>query len=430
MLTWNTPSRRLADGLVRFGLGTPGRWPHPRLASSPRLRALLGTGVAHVYMDSADVEEARRLLVLESRFPEELDGSTVNQPLVRRIIGRYLAADDFARYAAELRQEGAGPRERRYCLYTALAGWIGLDLARSFAAGRVWEVSLQLHMGAAADRRAAMTLGRWLHRVVPFCLVKVPFMPHVPESLLVARDLEREGIPVNLTSTFSARQVVTVALLANVARTNVFLGRLNDGLEARGLGEHVTLEAQRSLRRLRHESRTRTQLIAASMRDWRGFVRLAGCDAFTAPCATIRDFLMQPEVPLEAAPGGLATSDNDPFDIAPHVVKDLGMDRVAGLWRVERDLLEFLLEFRDTRAFRDMTDGDDLYAVFDQAGFGDLFAFPSTKEWAALEESKLPDLSAERARRLPMDTHYTLLAHADFCRHQRAIDAETARATR
>ncbi len=47
--------------------------------------------------------------------------------------------------------------------------------------------------------------------MVPSALVKVPFAPHAPAMLLVARDLERDGIPVNLTSTFSARQAVAAA---------------------------------------------------------------------------------------------------------------------------------------------------------------------------------------------------------------------------
>jgi hypothetical protein len=46
-------------------------------------------------------------------------------------------------------------------------------------------------------------------------------------------------------------------------------GRLNQGLHAELPGEHVVLEAQRELRRLRAGRRAKTLLIAASMRDWR-----------------------------------------------------------------------------------------------------------------------------------------------------------------
>lgn len=74
------------------------------------------------------------------------------------------------------------------------------------------------------------------------------------------------GIPVNFSTTFSARQVVAAALLANVVRTNIFMGRLNQGLESELLGEQVDLMSQRVLTWLRNEAGTKTLLIVASVR--------------------------------------------------------------------------------------------------------------------------------------------------------------------
>ena len=119
--------------------------------------------------------------------------------------------------------------------------------------------------------------------MVPSGVVKVPFTPHAPHCFLIARDLEREGIPVNFTSTFSARQAVAAGLLSNVTLTNIFMGRLNQGMKAALLGEHVDLAAQRALLRLRREAGIKTLLIVASVRDWQTFTRVAGCDVFTAP---------------------------------------------------------------------------------------------------------------------------------------------------
>jgi hypothetical protein len=96
---------------------------------------------------------------------------------------------------------------------------------------------------------------------------------------------------VNFTSTSSTRQTVAGAALANVARTNIFMGRLNRGLHADLLGEHVVLEAQRAIERLRRSAGVATRLIVASMREWQTFVRVAGCDAFTAPAAVLRELL-------------------------------------------------------------------------------------------------------------------------------------------
>jgi transaldolase len=75
-----------------------------------------------------------------------------------------------------------------------------------------------------------------------------------------------------------------------------------------------------------------------------------------------------------------------------------------------------------------MRDGDARQRQFDDAGFGDVFHAPSSGEWAQIRRDKLPDLDADLTARLPLDTHFTLLAHADFEKNQEAIDAALERA--
>src|SRR6185503_15847378 len=257
----------LEEALVTCGRGHAAQ-ERVALVSSAPLAALQRTGTAHVYADTADRDELRRLLAVDGgSILAEIDGNTVNQPLARQVLPRYLAGDRLEACAQELRRhrQGTPPAALLPHIYTMVSGWIGNDLVSAFAAGRAWEVSLQLHMGAVSDPATAKSLGRALRTIVPSCFVKVPFRPHEPQSLLIARDLEAEGIPVNFTSTFSARQVVAAALLANVTRANIFMGRLNQGFHAALLGEHVDLEAQRSLRRLRREAGVRTLLIIASI---------------------------------------------------------------------------------------------------------------------------------------------------------------------
>jgi transaldolase len=304
-----------------------------------------------------------------------------------------------------------------------VSGWIGNDLANAFAAGRPWEVSLQLHMGAMTHSETAETLGRTLRTIVPSCFVKVPFRPHEPQSLLIARDLEAKGIPVNFTSTFSARQVVAAALLANVTRTNIFMGRLNQGFHAALLGEHVVLEAQRALRRLRREADLKTQLIVASMREWQTFVRLAGCDAFTAPCDVLSEFLRQTDVAPEALTNQLETSYADRLGIGDDAIRAVGRERIARLWRVEPEFVEFLKDYGASAEYRRIGQGDRLRHRFENAGFGDFFEAPSVHEWQILKKSKLVDLGAPPAGHLALDTHMSLLADGDFVKQQDAIDA-------
>lgn len=400
------------------------RGASPALVSTPLLAALQRAGTRHVYADTADLRELASLLRVDGGLRAEIDGNTANQPLVRKVVERVLDAG----LARELAQAAAArpmaPGSRMPRLYALLCARIGRDLADAFAAGRAWEVSLQLHMSLCSQPARARELGRLLRREAPSALVKVPFTPDAPACLLVARDLEREGIPVNLTSTFSARQVVVAALLSNVARTNIFMGRLNQGLEARLLGEHVDLEAQRALSALRRDGGVRTQLIVASLRDWQSLVRVAGCDVFTAPCDVLRGFLAQDEVAPDEIRSQLETSYESELGVSQAVQRVLGADRIARLYRVEPELVEFLHSYGGSREYAATDDPDALHARFDEAGFADLFHAPTSAERDELARGKLPALDGALVRTVPLDTHYTLLANADFSRVQREIDAE------
>jgi len=347
---------------------------------------------------------------------------------VRKVLARYLAQNDVAAWAAELRRAAPDLTQAALSplLYAIVCGHIGTDAARGFGAGRAWEVSLQIHMRLADDPDAARRIGRYLRRMVPSAVVKVPFTPHAPHCFLIARDLELEGIPVNFTSTFSARQAVAAGLLANVTLTNIFMGRLNQGLQAALLGEHVDLCAQRALTRLRREAGIKTQLIVASVREWQTFVRVAGCDAFTAPCDSIRGLLTQTEVAPDQITSQLDTSYEDRLGIASDVVAALGTDRIARTYVVEPEFVEFLVALRASAEYRAMRDGAQLARRFEQAGFGDFFYAPAPAEWTELRKNKLPDFASPLTARLSLDTLYTLLADADFDKFQEEMDAMIA----
>jgi transaldolase len=310
-------------------------------------------------------------------------------------------------------------------LYGVICGRIGNDILRAFAGGRPWEISLQLHMGLVGNPEASKRAARLLRATVPTAIVKVPFAPHAPDCLLVARDLENEGIPVNFTSTFSARQAVAAGLLSNVTRTNIFMGRLNEGLHAKLLGEHVTLEAQRGILRERHDAGIKTQLIVASVRDWRTLVRAAGCDVFTAPCATLEELISRAEIDPDQITNQLGTSYADKLGIAADVRASLGDEQIGRLYRIEDGFVEFLREFRQSAEFARMHDGDEVFQYFDRAGFGDFFYSPSKAEWETIRKNKLPDLGNQIVRRCSLDTLYSLLADGDFQNHQDEMDDES-----
>jgi len=415
-------SRLVAD------FADPGVEPVPvKLISSPLLSALRKAGTSHIYADTADRTELSDLVDTGgSRILQEIDGNTANQPLVHKVLARYIAESDLKSRGEALRRllPNLSKSKLHAILYAMICGRIGNDFVRMFAGGRSWEISLQLHMCLVDDFEDAKEVGRHLRKMVPSALVKVAFTPHHPHCFLLARDLEQEGIPVNFTSTFSARQAVAVALLANVTRTNIFMGRLNQGLHAELLGEHVDLEAQRALLQLRREAAIKTQLIVASMREWQTFVRTAGCDVYTAPVSVIRDFLEQTEVTPERIGSQIQTSYDDRLGIAEDVIERLGRERIARLYRVEPELIEFLKEFRATAEYRELTDGDRLFRRLDEAGFGDLFYAPDEREWQEIRRGKVPDLYSPLTGRIPLDTLYSLLADADFANYQDEMDQE------
>ncbi len=84
------------DAVVELGHGSASI-QSPALASSPLLAALRAAGTSHVYADTADVEEVRKLIARDDgSIVKEVDGSTANQPLVRKVVEHYLETMDLA----------------------------------------------------------------------------------------------------------------------------------------------------------------------------------------------------------------------------------------------------------------------------------------------------------------------------------------------
>jgi transaldolase len=398
-----------------------------RFSSSPTLDALIKSGTSRIYADTADRQEIADLL--EERNGElyrEVDGNTVNQPLVHRVIAHYLSNDEFHKRVKQIRRKDLhlSTAEFALVLYTIICGRIANDWLRSFAKGRPWEISLQLHMKLTGDREAGKRVARLLRAMIPTAIVKVPFAPHAPNCLLVARDLENEGIPVDFTATFSARQAVAAALLSNVARASIFTGRLNQGLRAQLLGEHVTLAAQRAIHHERNVGATKTQLIVASVQDWRTLVNTAGCDIFIAPCAVLEDLISRAKIDPDEIRSQVDTSYADRLGIASEVRARLGEERIGRLFVIEHEFVEFLHEFRQSGQFARTRDSEELIQHFRRAGFGDFFYTPDETEWKAIRSNELPDLDGPLVRKCSLDTQYSLLADGDFQNHQDEMDAE------
>jgi hypothetical protein len=115
----------LEEALLTCGRGQVAQ-ERVRLVSSAPLAALRRTGTAHVYADTADRDELRRLLaVTGGEMLAEVDGNTVNQPLARKVLDRYLAGDRLKTCAQELRrrrQDTPSAPSSRSCIRWYRAG--------------------------------------------------------------------------------------------------------------------------------------------------------------------------------------------------------------------------------------------------------------------------------------------------------------------
>ena len=236
----------LADVVVSLAktVSAPSPAKTVRWASHPLAAALKNAGTQHIYTDTADKTELDDLLVTEESdkhiaFVEEIDGNTTNQVLVDKVLNNYFGENDASSITEWVTQlKNAQPSlllaEIVPLLYTVINGQLGRQLKAYYGAGRnngrQWEISLELHTALAKDAAASKRIGSYLAKMVPRSFVKVALTPHEPHALLIARDLERQGISVNFTTTFSARQVAAVALLANTTRTNIFWKRITPAI--------------------------------------------------------------------------------------------------------------------------------------------------------------------------------------------------------
>lgn len=402
-----------------------------RYVSHPLARAVKDCGTAHIYTDTADQEEMFDLLVQKEDAEniylyEEVDGNTTNQPLIVKVFDRFLGGDETDNVVAWIKalqkeKPDLTIEEATVLIYSIINGRLGLEVLDYYAAGRIWQISLELHTSLAPDPIASKRIGWCLNQAVPNAFVKVAFTPDHPHALLIARDLENQGVAVNFTATFSARQIVAAALLANPHRTNVFLGRLSQGLESELLGEQVVLETQRHVKRLREKFKVQTLNMLASVRRWQTMALTAGCDVYTVPYAVLKAFLTQTEIGPEQIENRLEADYSDRLAIPDNVVEKVGLEKIKQLYRVEPEFIEFLTELRASAEYATI-DGEGLFKRFDKAGFGDFFYAPSASEWPELRKGKLPDLDSPLTKALPLDTLYALLAIGDFTNFQDRMD--------
>ena len=267
---------------------------------------------------------------------------------------------------------------------------------------------------------------RYYHICPERFIVKIPLSP---AGILATRRVAAEGIPINHTLGFSARQNYVIARVGAPAYVNVFLGRLNSFTAANQLGdgalvgERATLATQAVIRGLRDGNNLKTRLIGASFRGGRQVRDLAGIDVMTIPPKVAAEFLQ-----LGLDPEELAYNAGRLYE----PVFDPGANPKASglmtLWDVDSGLPACVdeLEKQNLTRYR-----GTVRHVLCRARFANLFV-PWTEEEvrASAREGKIPLLAywGERvgSGEIGLDALMNLAGWTSFNEDQKAMDKRVA----
>jgi len=328
-------TRQLAREGGRAGSnGKPAAWP-----SHPLWRRMRELGT-ELWLDSGDID------AISEVWTREFTGLTTNNTLLNREIqkGTY---DELMQKAVELLDDYPllADSDRKLEVAYILNTHHALRLVEKFDA----HVSVEEHTSLSDNVEGAINYARRFHAVCPdHFYVKIPFSA---AGLLATRRVAEEGIAINHTLGFSARQNYLIAAIARPAFVNVFLGRLNSFVadNALGSGLHVgqraALASQEAIRRLRAEGGIGTRQIAASLREGRQVADLAGVDVITMPPRVAKEFVdsgIEPE-DLRDMTGELPDAGVDEAkarSLNIHTLWDVADEEIACAEALERERLE------------------------------------------------------------------------------------------
>jgi transaldolase len=376
-----------------------------------RLREL-GT---ELWLDSGSIEH------IEENWTREFSALTTNNTLLNREIqtGRY---DSFIGRASEILDQFGELSQQEKILEIAfiLNARHGLRLVEKFDA----YVSVEEHTDLANKVEQAVDYAVRYHEICPErFIVKIPF---TPAGLLATRRLTREGIAVNHTLGFSARQNYLIARLSNPSFVNVFLGRLNSFVADNHLGsgeymgEKATLASQAVIKRLRKQQLSSSRQIGASFRQPQQIRDLVGLDVMTIPPKVAGEFVSTKPSPQDI-------TDQTETVLSPGVNADVDQDalRLDTLWNVTVQLVNCIedLENENLDAFTP----DDLIDFFYEHRCGDvLVRWTDSQIETSAREGKIPQLSnwkdALESTLIGLDSLMNLAGLNSFTSDQKQMD--------
>jgi transaldolase len=379
----------------------------------PEWRKLRDAGT-RLWLDTGDIDEAAKL------WNSSFDALTTNNTLLNKEIQKGIYDDLVAKAARAVLDAAPDIDEQDLVLEIAfiLNAHHGLRLVDKFDAF----VSVELHTDLSNDVDRTVAYGKRYFAICPERFyVKVPL---TPAGYLGARKLVQAGIPINFTLGFSARHNYVAALLTKPDYVNVFLGRLNSVVadnklgDGHNVGEKATLATQRELLDLRKTGRTKSKLIAASIRSGEQIGALAGVDVFTMPTKAAGEYRAKP------LPKVTSQVANDP-DVPLASGVTLAQFNGESLWTVPqkfKDAVEQLLKQN-----LDALQPADLQTHFEKAGFpGFLPRWSAADTQTATKDGKIPVYATWKdrlaAEKVGLDALMNLSAFYSFSTDQKALD--------
>ena len=374
---------------------------------------------SELWLDTGDIDEAGRL------WTAEFSALTTNNTLLNREVqkGQYdslvAQADKILAVCPQLSQQ-----QRMFEIAFILNAKHGLRLVEKFDA----YVSVEEHTDLADNVELAVD---YAHRYYDICpqrfIVKIPF---TPAGLLATRRLSQQGIPVNHTLGFSARQNYVIARIGRPQYVNVFLGRLNSFIVDNKLGngayvgEKATLASQNAVKKLRQAGKTPSRQIGASFRAGPQVRDLVGIDVMTMPPKVAGEFLA-----LGIEPDRIADKTNADYEIGLDKDVDPESIRLSTLWDVDNELVKCAdaLEKENLDKFTP----DDLIDFFAEHNCGDVLVRWSGSQIAtSTKEGKIPHLEnwkdALADKSIGLDSLMNLAGLCSFTTDQKAMDDRVA----
>ncbi len=375
-----------------------------KTTSHPLWAALKKVG-SELWLDTGDIDAASPL------YTSEFTALTTNNTLLNKEVQKGTYDELVRTLAVELKD--LDEQTRVIEIAFILNARHGLRLAQTFGG----KVSVELHTDLANDIERSLHYGRRYFAICPeHFIVKIPL---TPSGLIAARTLRLEGIPINFTLGFSARQNYVAAAFTEPAYCNVFLGRLNAYVsdnklgDGKMVGEKAMLASQRAVTKV---SSGKTKHIAASLRGASQVADLAGIDVYTMPTTVAA-------ASIKELKGDFTNRVPQDYAVTWNSAAEAAANRVSVLWDIAKPETAFAAALRAKAP----TSAAELIALAKANGAGDMFPQISDADWAVIaKDGKIPKHATWAVRiasgELAIDTLLTYAALQSFIADQKEMD--------